>query len=113
MAGVGHVTTVLTSDWSALSSPGYPGNYGNNLDCNYTLVGPASDFVVATFEDTFDVEAGVRGCSYDRVAVTERATNTSRGTYCGQQLPEAAVAGRGGLTVRHMTRDTGHVTHDT
>ena len=38
-------------------SPGYPGNYANNLDCGYTIVTDPQKFVVIQFqEDYFGIE---------------------------------------------------------
>ena len=104
----------FTIDWSldcggifstregSFSSPGYPAQYGNGLNCNYTIANPGQDFIVATFVETFDIEQGRRGCNYDRVEVMDTATNRSRGSYCGGERP-APVSTRGPMTVRFIT----------
>ena len=46
---------VLTGSQGSLTSPGYPEQYANNLACNYTILAPDQDFVVASFVGNFDV----------------------------------------------------------
>ena len=46
---------VLTASQGSLTSPGYPEQYANNLACNYTILAPDQDFVVASFVENFDV----------------------------------------------------------
>ena len=46
---------VLTGSRGSLTSPGYPEQYANNLACNYTILAPDRDFVVASFVGNFDV----------------------------------------------------------
>ena len=48
---------VLTAREGSLTSPGYPEKYANNLYCNYTILVPGQDFVVASFVENFDVSS--------------------------------------------------------
>ena len=66
-----------------------------NIDCHRT-----SNHVSNVL---FRIEPGRRGCDYDRVEILELSTNTSRGSYCGSQAPEAPVSTRGGLVARLVT----------
>ena len=39
-------------------SPGYPGDYGNNLRCVYTIDAQPQDFIMLQFRQDFHVEGG-------------------------------------------------------
>jgi len=93
---------VFYSSSGSLSSPGYPGQYANNLNCNYTIVPKGEDFIIATFVETFDIELGRRGCDFDRVEVVEVARNMQVGSFCGTDLPEP-VSTRGRMMVNLIT----------
>ena len=92
---------VFSSPSGTFSSPGYPAGYSNNINCNYTILSPGPDFVVAKFIETFDVESG-RYCSYDRVSIMESQSGRSKGFYCGDQRPEP-VSTRGGMILNFKT----------
>ena len=92
---------VFYSPSGTFSSPGYPAGYDNNINCNYTIVTPGPDFIVANFVETFSVERG-RQCSYDRVTVMEAETGNTRGVYCGDVAPDS-VSTRGGMIVNFKT----------
>ena len=49
---------IFTSAVGQLSSPGYPAGYGPGLTCKYTIQAPELDYVVATFDDLFQLENG-------------------------------------------------------
>ena len=42
---------VFTGDTGDILSPGYPGNYDNNLLCNYSIMVDHNKFIVLTFEE--------------------------------------------------------------
>lgn len=50
-----------------LSSPNYPQNYDNYLNCNYTLIAPANEYINVHILD-FDFES-LHRCYYDNVTV--------------------------------------------
>ena len=102
-----------------LTSPGYPIQYGNNLNCNYTIKTPGQDFIVAKFVEIFNIEKGKffimlrqsnqlcfnlgrSNCNYDRVNIVEMSSNASRGEYCGDETPPI-VSTRGGMIVNFVT----------
>ena len=50
-----------SSDTSgSIISPGYPGNYGNNLLCNYTIEVDPEDFIMLQFDDDAFYIEGLR-----------------------------------------------------
>lgn len=50
---------VYTAEEGVILSPGYPFNYGNNLDCNYTISVEPQKYVILTFDpDHFNIEGG-------------------------------------------------------
>ena len=61
-----------------VTSPGYPSNYGNGLDCNYRVLGAGpSDYLTIDFDsgDVFGMEASGGGsCRYDYLQITDAAT---------------------------------------
>ena len=81
---------------------GYPAEYGNNLNCNYTIKTSGPDYIAATFEETFELEKGRVGCNYDRVEIFQGSTNSSRGSYCGDEIPDP-VSTRGDMIVNFRT----------
>ena len=51
----------LSADTSGtIISPGYPGNYGNNLLCNYTIEVDPEDFIMLQFDDDAFYIEGLR-----------------------------------------------------
>lgn len=55
-----------TGPWGIITSPGYPENYENNLDCSYNIT--LDGRIRLTFTDV-DIENGTR-CGYDSLKVT-------------------------------------------
>ena len=90
---------VFDTESGHFSSPGYPIQYDNDLNCNYTINTQDQHFIVATFVETFSLESH---CDYDRVEITEMASNSSRGTYCGDEKPPT-ISTRGGMIVNFIT----------
>ena len=93
---------VFESSSGFFTSPGYPDQYNNNLNCNYTIRTSGPDFIAATFEETFEIEQGRFGCNYDRVEILEESSNSSRGSYCGDENPDP-VSTRGDMIVNFKT----------
>ena len=69
----------------SIQSPGFPANYGNNLDCSYSLTAGSGVGTMTLACCTFDIEAN-SSCSWDWLRVN--------GTkYCGRQGPALAHSG--------------------
>ena len=57
-----------------MTSPGYPDNYGPNLDCNYRLVGAGrNDYLTIDF-DAGQFEMEQADCKYDYLLITDAVT---------------------------------------
>ncbi|XP_071104945.1 cubilin-like [Haliotis cracherodii] len=54
----------LTASKGEITSPGYPGNYNNNLDCTYVIVGGGQTQTINIDLVQLDLETN-SGCSYD------------------------------------------------
>ncbi|XP_023337929.1 cubilin [Eurytemora carolleeae] len=97
---------IFTSAVGQLSSPGYPAGYGPGLTCKYTIQAPELDYVVATFDDLFQLENGRGGaCIYDSLTLKEVPSNISKGVYCGEDKP-VAISARGNLELTFKTDST-------
>ncbi|XP_072507728.1 cubilin [Notamacropus eugenii] len=70
-----------------LKSPGWPENYGHNLDCSAVLRAP-SNYSITLFFHSFNVES-TRACTNDFLEVRNGSEGSSPllGKYCGTQLP--------------------------
>ncbi|RWS11455.1 cubilin-like protein, partial [Dinothrombium tinctorium] len=76
---------IFTGDQGVITSPGYPSNYLNNLNCRYLIQMQPGDFVSLEFED-FDIEDH-ETCLFDRVIIYKSNTTNDRtklGPYCGK-----------------------------
>uniref|UniRef100_A0A8C5K2B0 CUB domain containing protein 2 n=1 Tax=Jaculus jaculus TaxID=51337 RepID=A0A8C5K2B0_JACJA len=81
---------VLTGLSGVLSSPEYPNNYPNNVECRWLIRAMGSAAIKLVFVD-FQVE-GSEQCSYDYVAVLG-ASGPARGHYyCGRTRPPTLVS---------------------
>ncbi|XP_041508947.1 CUB domain-containing protein 2 isoform X2 [Microtus oregoni] len=81
---------VLTGLSGVLSSPEYPNNYPNNMECHWLIRASGPAAVKLVFMD-FQVE-GSDGCTYDYVAVLG-APGPARGHhYCGRTRPPTLVS---------------------
>ncbi|XP_078384780.1 CUB domain-containing protein 2-like [Oculina patagonica] len=77
---------------NTLTSPGYPDNYPNKMDCNYSVPIPHDRALKITFYE-FDVE-GAKDCEYDYLEITNEKGKTF-GKYCSQKNnKEINVTGR-------------------
>ncbi|CAG0888619.1 unnamed protein product [Darwinula stevensoni] len=92
-----------------ITSPSFPDNYGNNLDCLYNITGTPDSYIVLSFNpDGFSLEDEPT-CNFDNVTVTAvnrdgsrtRVLNPACGTYAPQR-----VAARGALLVRFRTDES-------
>lgn len=81
---------VLTGLSGVLTSPEYPNNYPNSVECHWVIraAGPAT--VKLAFED-FQVE-GSEDCTYDYVAVLGGPGPVHGHHYCGSTRPPTLVS---------------------
>lgn len=81
---------VLAGLSGVLTSPEYPNNYPNNVECRWVIraAGPAT--VKLVFAD-FQVE-GSEGCTYDYVAVLGGPGPARGHHYCGSSRPPTLVS---------------------
>ena len=61
-----------TAPSGVITSPGYPLAYGNNLVCNYTINAGPDAYIIATFDEPFNIEEQ-RLCQYDRLSAYQVA----------------------------------------
>ncbi|KAL3836256.1 hypothetical protein ACJMK2_021695 [Sinanodonta woodiana] len=98
---------VLKASAGILTSPGFPSNYENNLNCNYTIVSDPQKFIVLEFDpDNFILEAGL-SCQFDYLAVYE-GNDTSRrflAKVCGRTVPQPLSA-IGSMFIQFVTDRT-------
>ncbi|KAI8512401.1 calcium ion binding [Branchiostoma belcheri] len=82
LAGSGYVT-----------SPNYPNNYPNNIECTYRIAASPGMLVFIRFIDEFGLEGNQDGtCKYDYIRVVVNGTETL-GTYCGTEGPPEGITG--------------------
>ncbi|XP_070578756.1 blastula protease 10-like [Ptychodera flava] len=79
----GKITVTSTG---TVTSPNYPGNYGDNQECHWLLQGPAGSRISVRFND-FYVESGGSDCVYDRFEVRKEVyLDKCLLTYCAGVL---------------------------
>nr|AYH91780.1 deleted in malignant brain tumors 1 protein [Pomacea canaliculata] len=78
---------IFTASSGIISSPSYPNQYQNNLDCGYLLIGPVGSRVTVSVS-VFNLEAAT-GCSADYLQFRDGSSQTSPhiATYCGTAVP--------------------------
>ncbi|XP_070174967.1 uncharacterized protein [Littorina saxatilis] len=86
---------VLRADTGTFTSPGYPGNYSNEITCNYTIEVASNHVIQLTF-GTFILE-GPSWCPYDTVEIYD--DTTLLGTFCGSDGPGAVTSSSNRVTV--------------
>ncbi|XP_066271848.1 P-selectin-like [Branchiostoma lanceolatum] len=73
-----------------ITSPNYPGDYSNNVDCYWIITAPPMEVIQLDFVEPFEIEfySGF-SCDYDYIKVFEGQISTSSvlGTFCGITLP--------------------------
>ncbi|XP_024214976.1 cubilin [Halyomorpha halys] len=87
-------------------SPGWPNNYYNLLDCNYTLLAPKR-IITATFEAFALEEASPQGCTFDKVQIWTQSDEwgdlESTGSYCDKNKPPDQTSAH--RMIIHFTTD--------
>ncbi|XP_046553794.1 deleted in malignant brain tumors 1 protein-like [Haliotis rubra] len=75
-----------------MTSPGYPQNYQNNMDCIWTLTTDMSDIKIDVLDS--DIESA-SSCDYDYVEVYDGSSTNSDviGKFCGTQEPTYVSSG--------------------
>ena len=87
----------LTTWNRSVSSPGYPNNYPNALDCKYLLKYPSvPGFKVKVFFKSFDLELETN-CKFDSVTIYDgKATSATKlgneNGYCGSNMPPSFIS---------------------
>lgn len=74
----------ITEPNGTLTSPGYPNNYGSNLDCIWVITAPMGHHIKLEFK-RFDIDKVGLGCRYDYVEVRDGNSrdSPSLGRHCG------------------------------
>jgi len=67
----------VTIPGNIITSPNYPGNYGNNMDCQLTVRFAADEIVAITF-DEIDVDVDELSCESDYLTLYDGDTTSSR-----------------------------------
>ena len=82
------------------TSPSYPDNYPDNVDCIYTITLPTGNMISLSTE-MFDVEDD-NGCSYDWLEIRDGSSDTSPtiGNYCGINMPSLLRSTQNNLWIR-------------
>ncbi|XP_078540813.1 astacin-like metalloendopeptidase [Lissotriton helveticus] len=89
-------------DNGIVTSPGYPLEYPNDMDCVMAILAPAGYKISMTFTQ-FDLE-NFPGCGSDYLIINDGARSTSKtiGKYCGNiQIPHLVSTGRSLLLQFH------------
>ncbi|CAK7317757.1 CUB domain-containing protein 2 [Vulpes lagopus] len=81
---------VLTGLSGVLTSPEYPDNYPNNMECHWVIRASGAATVKLVFVD-FQLE-GNEECTYDYVAVLEGSVPAHGHHYCGSTRPPTLVS---------------------
>nr|XP_058943263.1 deleted in malignant brain tumors 1 protein-like [Pocillopora verrucosa] len=85
-----------------LTSPGYPNNYPNGIDCEYWVYIPYGKALRIYFND-FQVESDP-SCSYDYLRIANEKNETfggRNGKYCGVQYGSVSVTGQYAVLTFH------------
>nr|CAB3266627.1 suppressor of tumorigenicity 14 protein-like [Phallusia mammillata] len=80
----------FTAPSGFISSPGYPGNYLNNLYCEYTITTSPGLTISISFQH-FSIES-VLHCLFDYMLIYDGAQLISGGRLCGNSLPQNYLA---------------------
>ncbi|XP_077323984.1 embryonic protein UVS.2-like [Lithobates pipiens] len=83
------------------TSPGYPGNYSPNMNCNFTITAPVGYKIALTISD-FHLESSIF-CMYDYLTLFMDATQ--RGPFCGDRtIPVFYSKGNSMVLVFHSDK---------
>ncbi|XP_016093659.1 cubilin [Sinocyclocheilus grahami] len=93
-----------------ITSPNYPSNYPQNIDCVWIITVPNGEAVQLDFEDEFYIEAHT-GCMYDYLEIRDGPTSDAvlMGRLCGNTRPSTQHSS--GTTMYIRFRTDGSVTH--
>uniref|UniRef100_A0A671NLK5 CUB domain-containing protein n=1 Tax=Sinocyclocheilus anshuiensis TaxID=1608454 RepID=A0A671NLK5_9TELE len=93
-----------------ITSPNYPSNYPQNIDCVWIITVPNGETVQLDFEGDFYIEAHT-GCMYDYIEVCDGPTSdaTLMGRLCGNTRPSTQHSS--GTTMYIRFRTDGSITH--
>ncbi|XP_071475764.1 cubilin [Marmota flaviventris] len=83
-----------TDSSGTISSPNFPNNYPNNLECIYRITVEPNQQIALHFTN-FSLEEGINGnCIGDFVEIRDGGyeTSPSLGTYCGSNLPPRIIS---------------------
>ncbi|GAB6032010.1 hypothetical protein CHUAL_010385 [Chamberlinius hualienensis] len=87
----------------SFTSPGYPEEYKNSLNCTYLIIPPAGHYIVVAFDNYFQLEDETN-CNFD--AVTVYAGNSTKDPVlrktCGA-TPPAPVSRQGPILINFRT----------
>ncbi|XP_078582053.1 cubilin-like isoform X2 [Branchiostoma floridae x Branchiostoma japonicum] len=100
----------LTGDSGTITSPAYPSNYANNLDCEWLLQGPTGHYVTFTFADQFNVQGSSGNCgSQDYLEIRDGINSTAPalGQYCGSSAPASVDTSDSYAYIRFRTDGSG------
>ncbi|KTF87440.1 hypothetical protein cypCar_00025640 [Cyprinus carpio] len=93
-----------------ITSPNYPSNYPQNIDCVWIITVPNGEAVQLDFESDFYIEAHT-GCIYDYIEVRDGPTSDAAliGRLCGNTRPSTQHSS--GTTMYIRFRTDGSITH--
>ncbi|XP_066015023.1 deleted in malignant brain tumors 1 protein [Pocillopora verrucosa] len=92
-----------------LTSPGYPNNYPNGIDCEYWVYIPYGKALRIYFNE-FQVESH-SSCSYDYLRIANEINETfggRNGKYCGVQYGSVSVTGQYAVLTFHSDGSVAH-----
>ncbi|XP_069077871.1 embryonic protein UVS.2-like [Pleurodeles waltl] len=93
----------FTSSPGTVSSPNFPNNYSNNMNCSFYIVAPDGYKVSLTFT-SFDVEDDVN-CYFDSLSIFNGAKLTSPlvDIYCGSKIVPTVTSTRSSLLLQFQS----------
>ncbi|XP_040188614.1 embryonic protein UVS.2-like isoform X2 [Rana temporaria] len=87
----------------SFTSPGYPGNYSPNMNCNFTITAPVGNKIALTISD-FHLESSIM-CMYDYLTLF--MDGTQMGPFCGDRtIPVYYSKGNSMVLVFHSDKST-------
>ncbi|XP_071088547.1 cubilin-like [Haliotis cracherodii] len=90
--------------WTNLTSPGYPSNYSNNLDCRWTISAPVGYEIKV--EVVYSNVQNLTACSSDYLLFSDGSTSfaSQLGKYCGRSyITRVVVSSRNYITITYHT----------